>query len=347
MREPQVNDMQVFKNKVWAAVGIVAFAVIGLWIFAKTFNVLLLVLIGILIAIFFHGLSGLIRKYTGIKKGSLLISILLTVILLVLFFWLAGNSVQQQVNELSQTLPAAIENAKEKLNNNTIGKKITDQAGSAETKKKLSGLMQTFFKSTFGVLGDLYVVIIIGIFFTAGYRTYLSGLMKLFPAGKKQRAQDIIEKAGDTLKKWLKGQLFAMLVVAVLTAIGLFILGVPMALTLALIAGILNFIPNFGPLIAIIPAALISFMQGPTTALIVIALYMVVQILESSIITPQIQKKMINMPPALIIIAQLVMGIFAGVLGLVLATPIIAIVIVLVNELYVKDEENKESLSAS
>jgi len=337
--------MQVFKNKVWAAVGIVAFAVIGLWIFAKTFNVLLLVLIGILIAIFFHGLSGLIRKYTGIKKGSLLISILLTVILLTLFFWLAGNSVQQQVNELSQTLPAAIENAKEKLNDNAIGKKITDQAGSAETRKKLSGLMQTFFKSTFGVLGDLYVVLIIGIFFTAGYRTYLGGLMKLFPSGKKQRAQQIIEKAGDTLKKWLKGQLFAMLVVAVLTAIGLFILGVPMALTLALIAGILNFIPNFGPLIAIIPAALISFMQGPTTALIVIALYMVVQILESSIITPQIQKKMINMPPALIIIAQLVMGIFAGILGLVLATPVVAVVIVLVNELYVKNEEKEDTLS--
>jgi predicted PurR-regulated permease PerM len=127
-----------------------------------------------------------------------------------------------------------------------------------------------------------------------------------------------------------------MLLVATLTAIGLFILGVPMALTLALIAGILNFIPNFGPLIAIIPAALIAFMQGPATALFVIGLYIVVQILESSIITPQIQKKMINMPPALIIIAQLVMGIFAGVLGLVLATPIVAVVIVLINELYVK-----------
>jgi predicted PurR-regulated permease PerM len=112
-----------------------------------------------------------------------------------------------------------------------------------------------------------------------------------------------------------------------------------------LIAGILNFIPNFGPLIAIIPAALISFMQGPTTALIVIALYMVVQILESSIITPQIQKKMINMPPALIIIAQLVMGIFAGILGLVLATPVVAVVIVLVNELYVKNEEKEDTLS--
>jgi predicted PurR-regulated permease PerM len=345
MKEQQTNELQAFKNKVWAAVGIVTFVVVSIWIFARTFNVLLLVLIGILIAIFFHGLSGLIRKYTGIKKGSLLISILLTVILLTLFFWLAGNSVQQQVNELSQTLPAAIENAKEKLNDNAIGKKITDQAGSAETRKKLSGLMQTFFKSTFGVLGDLYVVLIIGIFFTAGYQTYLGGLMKLFPSGKKQRAQQIIEKAGDTLKKWLKGQLFAMLVVAVLTAIGLFILGVPMALTLALIAGILNFIPNFGPLIAIIPAALISFMQGPTTALIVIALYMVVQILESSIITPQIQKKMINMPPALIIIAQLVMGIFAGILGLVLATPVVAVVIVLVNELYVKNEEKEDTLS--
>ena len=330
------NDQHEFKSKVWAAVGILSFVVISLWIFARTFNVLLLVLTGALIAIFFHGLSGLLKKYTGIKRGSVVLSILITVILLVLFFWLAGYSVQQQVNELSATLPAAIENVKQQLDNNALGKKITDQASSAETRQKLSGLMQTFFKSTFGVLGDLYVVIIIGIFFTAGYRTYLNGFIALFPNDKKQKTRDIIEKSGDTLKKWLKGQLFAMLLVATLTAIGLFILGVPMALTLALIAGILNFIPNFGPLIAIIPAALIAFMQGPATALFVIGLYIVVQILESSIITPQIQKKMINMPPALIIIAQLVMGIFAGVLGLVLATPIVAVVIVLINELYVK-----------
>ena len=331
-----MSDQRAFKNKVWTTVGIVTFVVLGLWIFAKTFNVLLLVLIGILIAIFFHGLSGLIRKYTGIKNGSLLISILLTVILIILFFWLAGNSVQKQVNELSQTLPAAIEIAKEKLNGNAIGKKITDQAGSAETRQKMSGLIQRFFKSSFGVLGDLYVVVILGIFFTVGHRIYMNGFMQLIPPDKNPRVREIAGKAGDTLKKWLKGQLFAMLVVAVLTAIGLFILGVPMALTLALIAGILNFIPNFGPLIAIIPAALIAFMQGPTTALIVIGLYVVVQILESSIITPQIQKKMINMPPALIIIAQLVMGIFAGILGLALATPIVAIIIVLVNELYIK-----------
>jgi predicted PurR-regulated permease PerM len=330
------NDQHEFKSKVWAAVGILSFVVISLWIFARTFNVLLLVLTGALIAIFFHGLSGLLKKYTGIKRGSVVLSILITVILLVLFFWLAGYSVQQQVNELSETLPAAIENVKQQLDNNALGKKITDQASSEETRQKLSGLMQTFFKSTFGVLGDLYVVIIIGIFFTAGYRTYLNGFIALFPNDKKQKTRDIIEKSGDTLKKWLKGQLFAMLLVATLTAIGLFILGVPMALTLALIAGILNFIPNFGPLIAIIPAALIAFMQGPATALFVIGLYIVVQILESSIITPQIQKKMINMPPALIIIAQLVMGIFAGVLGLVLATPIVAVVIVLINELYVK-----------
>jgi len=330
------NDQHEFKSKVWAAVGILSFVVISLWIFARTFNVLLLVLSGALIAIFFHGLSGLLKKYTGIKRGSVVLSILITVIILVLFFWLAGYSVQQQVNELSETLPAAIENVKQQLDNNALGKKITDQASSEETRQKLSGLMQTFFKSTFGVLGDLYVVIIIGIFFTAGYRTYLNGFIALFPNDKKQKTRDIIEKSGDTLKKWLKGQLFAMLLVATLTAIGLFILGVPMALTLALIAGILNFIPNFGPLIAIIPAALIAFMQGPATALFVIGLYIVVQILESSIITPQIQKKMINMPPALIIIAQLVMGIFAGVLGLVLATPIVAVVIVLINELYVK-----------
>ncbi len=90
-----------------------------------------------------------------------------------------------------------------------------------------------------------------------------------------------MNKLGDNLKKWLKGKIFSMTVVMILTAIGLAIVGVPMWLVLAIIAGILNFIPNFGPLIAMIPAVLVVFMQEPTTATIVAGMYIVIQVVES------------------------------------------------------------------
>lgn len=141
---------------------------------------------------------------------------------------------------------------------------------------------------------------------------------------------------GGNLKKWLKGKLFAMLVVFVLTSIGLIIIGIPMWLTLALIAGILNFIPNFGPLIALIPAVLIAFLQGESTALWVAALYIAVQVTESNFITPLVQQRLIRIPPALIIIAQLLIAPLTGGWGLVLATPLMIIIIVLVQELYIK-----------
>jgi predicted PurR-regulated permease PerM len=130
--------------------------------------------------------------------------------------------------------------------------------------------------------------------------------------------------------------MFAMLIVFTLTAIVLTILGMPMAIALALIAGLLNFIPNFGPLLAMIPAVLIALTQGANKAILVAVLYILIQILESNIITPSIQKKLINIPPALTILAQLFMGILTGGWGLVLATPLVAILMVVVQETYVK-----------
>ncbi|RYZ61039.1 MAG: AI-2E family transporter, partial [Chitinophagaceae bacterium] len=196
----------------------------------------------------------------------------------------------------------------------------------------------------FGVLGDIYIVLFLGIFFTVSPKSYINGVVALVPPTGKAKADDIAEKLGASLSRWLKGQIFAMLVVFVLTAIGLLIIDVPMWLVLALMAGLLNFIPNFGPLIAMIPALLVGFLQGPTTALIVGGLYILVQTLESNFITPQIQKRMLSIPPALIIIAQLIMGVLTGGWGLVLATPVMVVLMVLVRELYLVhfDEEEVE-----
>ncbi len=127
-------------------------------------------------------------------------------------------------------------------------------------------------------------------------------------------------------------------IVFILTAIGLAIIGIPIWLVLALMAGLLNFIPNFGPLIAMIPAVLVAFLQGPTTALWVAALYIIVQVAESNFITPTVQHKLIDIPPALVILAQLFIGALTGGWGLVLATPLIVIIIVMVQELYIRNK---------
>jgi predicted PurR-regulated permease PerM len=140
------------------------------------------------------------------------------------------------------------------------------------------------------------------------------------------------------LKKWLKGKIFAMFVVFVLTAVSLLIIGMPMWLVLAVIAGFLNFIPNFGPLIALIPAALVALMQSPGTAALVVVIYMVIQALESNFITPMVQHRLIEIPPALIIIAQLLIAPLTNGWGLILATPLMVIVIVVVKELYLKKQ---------
>jgi predicted PurR-regulated permease PerM len=340
MEDTSTNGSTIsFSKKVWTATAIVALVVILILLLKTIFSVLLLILAATLIALYFRGLAGLIhRKLHVPEKGSLAISVIGSLLLLIGFFWFAGSRIEQQVNELSNSLPSAIEKGKQQLNESSIGKQILQKTKSGDSFSKASAVLKNFFRSTFGVLGDVYVVLFLGIFLTLSPRTYTGGFIKLIPPKGKSEAEEVINKLGSSLTKWLKGKIFSMFIVFVLTAIGLVIIGVPMWLVLALIAGLLNFIPNFGPIIAMVPAVLIALMQGPTTALIVAGLYILIQMLESNLITPQIQKKLIDIPPALIILAQLVMGVLTGGWGLLLATPLMLILMILVQELYIKKQ---------
>lgn len=328
-----------FQKKIWTAVGIVALVVVIIWLLKVIFNVLLLIFAAALIAIYFVGLAGLIRKKIPISQGvSTAISIIGSLALLVGFFVLAGNSIAQQASELRETLPSAVENVKSSLSSSAIGSRVLETLNSDDMSSKTSKVVQTFFASTFGVLGDIYVVIFLSIFFTVAPKSYKDGMIKLMPTSAKKKGESVLENLVTSLKRWLKGQIFAMLVVFILTSIGLVIIGVPMWLVLALIAGLLNFIPNFGPLIAMIPAVLVGYLQSPTTALVVAGLYLLVQALESNLITPQIQKKLLNIPFAMILITQLIMGVLTGGWGLVLATPLMVVMMVLLEDLYISKQ---------
>lgn len=329
-----------YQKKVWIKGGIYGFIIVLLLLVKATFGVFLLILAGSLIAVFFTGLSGVIHRKTKWKEGiCLAISVVGTLVLIMGLFWLIGAKVQSQIAELSDTLPETIENAKAHLNQSAVGQKVVSKISSQGSMKKAQAVVGTVFQSTFGVFGDIYVVLFLGIFFTISPKIYKEGIVKLVPAQGKQKAQATLHQLESNLKKWLKGKFFSMFVVFMLTLFGLLVIGMPMWLVLALTAGILNFIPNFGPLIAMIPAVLVALMQGPTTAAIVAGLYILVQVAESNFITPMVQQKLISIPPALIIIAQMLIAPLTGGWGLILATPLMIIVIVLVQELYIKRQK--------
>lgn len=334
-----------FSNKVWIAGGILSLIVVMLLLFKTLFSVILLTLAGALLAIYFLGCADFFQHKLKIAHGAALaMSIIINLILITAFFWFVGARLSNQVAELSDKLPQTISNAKEHISQSELGKKALGYLHVSGDSKKMMSVAKKFFSSTFGIVSDLYVIILLAIFFISSPKTYKKGIISLLPSKAKEKGSNLLDELYSVLKKWIKGQLFGFLFIAVLSGLGLWALGMPLVLTLALIAGILNFIPNFGPIIALIPAVLLGLMQGTDTAIWILCLYTFIQIIQSAVTQPMIQKKMVNLPPALVVFGQVSMGLVGGFWGVLLASPFVAIIMTVVNKLYVdKTGEDEES----
>ena len=338
MKQPEGNKEQElnYSGKVWQTVGIVAFVAVLILVVRVAFSVLLLSLAGCLIAVYFHGLGDLIqRKTKWARLLCMIISIGGSFIILGVLLWFMGSKIQVQIAALADSLPKTFSNAKAELAETPLGRKILEGVSGGNS-EKLFATAQQFFSTSFGVLGNMYIILFLGIFFTASPSLYKDGLILLVPKSRKPVAKTIVDRISLSLKGWLKGTMLSMVLIAILLPIGLSIMGMPMALVLGLLTAILVIVPNFGSFAAMIPGVLLALTISPNTAIIVALIYIGVQTLVSNIIAPIIQKKMINLPPALTIISQLVMAALAGVMGVIMAIPVLAIVMILVDELYVK-----------
>lgn len=328
-----------FSRHVWKACGIVVLIIAILWILKETFSVLLLALAGILIAIYFHGISRWIGTKTKLPPPwCMAIAVTVTVLILAAVIYFSGAKIQSQIAQLTETLPGMVTDVKAALGKSYIGQKILQSASGNDAAGKTTAFLQTFFRSTFGILGDLYIVIFLGIFFTISPGLYIKGFLKLFPEKARPATEHILDRVGSSLRRWLEVKIFSMFEVTVFTLIGLSLLDVPMAFALAVIAGLFNFVPNLGPLIAMIPAVLVGLTQGVNTALIIVVMYTGIQILDGSIIVPALQQKLMRIPPAILIMAQLFMGILVGGWGLLLASPVLIIVMIVIDETYIKKQ---------
>lgn len=328
-----------FSQKVWIIGGIFSFIAVLLLLFKALFSILLLSLAAILIAVYFRGCADILhRNFKWPLKLCTFLSVFLNLLLLIGFFWFVGAQLQQQISELSDTLPKTVQHVKDQMDNTTLGSKALNYLNSSGSSLKMESIAKKFFSSSFGVLSDLYILLLLSIFFTASPMLYKKGIVHLLPPKTKDKGDKLLGELVVVLKKWLKGQIIGFFFIAILTGIGLWIVGMPMVLALALLAGLLNFIPNFGPIIALIPGVLLALMQGPTTAIIVACLYTFVQIIQSAVTQPLIQKKMVSIPPALTIFAQVAFGLLGGFWGVLMATPIVALLIKIVNRLYVEPQ---------
>jgi len=323
-------------QKVWHTVAIVALLVGVILVARVAFNVLLMMLAGSLIAVYFHGFGDIIQRRTRWSRTwAMTASLIISFLVLGGLLWFMGAKIQVQIAQLSSTLPHTVSTFKAKLGETPVGQKILESVSGGNS-DSLMTTVQTFLGTSFGVLGDIYIILLLGVFFTASPSIYKKGILLLVPKPKKELGEHIMDRISISLKGWLKGMMVSIVLITVLISVALTIIGIPMTMVLGLITGILELVPNLGSLLAMIPGVLLALTISTNTAIVVALVYIVSQTITANIVTPLIQKKIINLPPALTLVSQLIMGTLSGALGIILAVPLLAIIIILIDELYVK-----------
>ncbi len=343
MSEGRAAD-RTFAEQVLIVIGFVVLAFLLLVLLYFTFDVLLLIFAAVLLAIFLRGLADLLGMVVGFSEGArvAIVSVVLLIVLCGSVALLAPN-VGDQIDNLRTELPKSAKAAADYISQFGWGRAILGHLpGFDEVMKGISAStlltgVGGIFSSTVGAIGNFLITILLAVYFAASPEFYIAGFVKLFPKGNRQRVEEIIGTTGEMLRWWLVGKAASMLFIGVLTWIGLSIIGVPLALTLGLIAGLLSFIPNFGPILSAVPAILLAFIESPREVLYTAGLYVFVQLIESNVVTPLIEKETVELPPALTIMFQLSLAVLVGGLGLVLATPLLAVIMVIVQMVYIED----------
>lgn len=338
-----MNQNITFTRKIVITTAIVILFVGGIMLLVYAINFFFLVFAGILFAVMLRAITNWIHEKTNISNGlALALANLIFFGIIVLTAWLIAPTIRAQIQDMRETIPAAISSLEEQLGETQWGERALDEFSQSQDSlvpdtQEMVSRAGNFFTSTIGIITNLFIIIVVGIFFAANPSSYQKGIVKLFPPRHRTRIWEVLDMSYETLKWWLFGKLLTMVLVGVLTAIGLFLLGVPLAMALAVIAFFLDFIPTVGPIIASVPAILIALLDGPMMAVYVAILYFVIQSIESYLVAPIIFERTVSISPVITLLSLVLFGILVGPLGVILAAPLVAVLQVFIRELYIKD----------
>lgn len=309
--------------------------ILAIWLLS---DVLTVVFAAALLAVILHGVSMLLHRLTHLPYWAALTIVTFFILALVVGLgFSAGPGLSEQFTSLKKALSSQAAGLHGRLEQSSWGQAILQQVptslggdkdgGTSGVPSGLAGSVAGVLGSAFGIFGTLAVVLIAGLYLAASPETYVNGGLRLVPVQHRVKAKELCEAAGQALWAWSAGQALDMLVVGILSAVGLWLIGVPLALVLGVLAGLFNFVPYIGAIIGAIPAIIIAFSVGSTVGLETIGLYLVIQGFEGNVMAPLIQKRAVHLPPGLTILSQTAFGTILGIPGLIFATPLTAAIL--------------------
>lgn len=307
---------------------------------------LLLIFLAVLLAVSLRGAANSIAAHTPLGPRVAMAIMMLVVALAILgfCFWVGPRLVQQGY-DLVSALAKEGQDLAARYGHTKWGSEILTKINNAgaQAAQSLAAPMLNAASSTLGGIITLFVLVVTMLYFAANPRLYVEGLVTLLPPPRRPRAREVLDKVGHVLRAWFLGQLIDMAVVGIVTVIGLGIIGMPMALALGVIAGVLTFVPYFGAILAAIPALAIALGQSVHMAVLTLIVFTICHVIEGYIVSPLVQDRMVRLPPALLILSMTCLGSLFGPMGIIMATPLAAAGLVLVSELYVVDVLKDES----
>lgn len=305
----------------------------------KIAPVLLLGFAGVVLAIVVRSASDPLARRLPIHRtwavGIVFVLFLAALLGLAFFF---GQQIATQATELWDAIKSAAEKLQEKLHSTPIGSWILESMGGG-TDPEAMGKVLKGTATVFGAVADLVLVLFLALYFAVDPATYRDGFLMLLPEKGRDRVARALDESGRALRNWLAGQLVSMVAVGLLTAAGLWVAGVPLAIPLGILSALLDFVPFVGPLLAAVPGVLVAFSQGPEVAVYAALVYFGVQFVEGNVIMPMAQKWAVHLPPVLGLLSIVAFGLVFGVMGVLFAMPLTVVAIVLVRRLWVENEK--------
>ena len=331
----------------WLGLGALLGLLVLLW---QIRQILLLVFAAIVLAVALDTLAQIPQRY-GFRRGpSLLITGLTVLVGAILVGLIVVPPLADQLRRLfTDGVPAGIVQAQRLFESlilslptdielptlRELANSLVPQA--TELVRQVRDFFSESFTAFFATLLNLLFVIILTILLLVDPPAYSRAFVSVFPAFYRPRVRYILKRCELALRGWLMGILFTSSLVMLLSGIGLWILGVPLILANAVLAGLFNFIPNIGPTLSVVAPMLVALTDAPWKSLAVLGLYILIQQLESSVFTPIVMSRQVSLLPALTLVAQITSAFFFGVLGLFLAVPLAAILQVWIQEVLIRD----------